>query len=240
MIIKAILYLLVGAVIGFLLASLKSVKKIWIRKQRKLIREALNDDNEYPQDHTGNTKLTLLMDKIKLLRYKNKHEYLYYVQAINDFSTILEKLSFTEIQRLCNLISGSDLMHFEYCPSFLKAFQDWRATNDNLLGRMEIFRLIAESGAELDISFLDVEDIKNKFPWYWIDAAFYVDREQALTAIKEWLTNNNDFKPVLQRLPHWYSLYNDKDHFLKMLSTLKPYPITKEDKETIDLFIDTL
>jgi len=186
-----------------------------------LVKEILKDDGG-PQDFAGNTRLTLLADKIKSLLPAYEMKRSYYIFAIEACAKILKDFSIDEIKNLCELIHLAELKSFEFHKAFLNGFNKWKKTPSNVWERAEIFRLIGESGSDMEISFIHKEiEIKKVFPWYWIDVAMYLNRDGAIILIKNQIKTNEDFTPALQRLSHWWDLYEDKEkYYSELLSPL--------------------
>lgn len=207
------------------------------------VEKAIADIKKEPRDKIGNTMLTLLADKIKLLSPDSKNRAAY-VEAIQEFAWLREKISLRKIRNLCNLINMAELRKYEYLFVFAVNFQrrNWGIlTRCNLAKRAEIFRLIGESKYKLFYTLISEEpEIKACYPWYWIDAVIHTDRQLAITETRKWLEENQNADPILMRLAVWKNLYRNKKSFRTMVSKItENVKLNKRQKETIKTFFES-
>lgn len=200
--------------------SSKTIKDNAFHTYLEEVKAVLKDDG-FPQDNVGNTKLTLLAHKIK--NPLPNVDYKGYVSAIQQCAELIPSLSLIEIKNLCNLIQLSEIPDADYHEKYLEAFKRWEKKKTNMEGRAEVFRLICESGADVNPFFVNSEnEIKKSFPWYWIDAAVVPAWDDAINETKKQLEEKKDIKPLLLRLPRWWNSKKDKSDFFKALSELVP------------------
>lgn len=198
--------------------SSKKIKDKTFNLYIEEIKAVLKDDG-YPEDNVGNTKLTLLAQKIN--NPPTRIDYEGYRWAIQRFAESIPTLSLKEIKNLCNLIQLSKIPAAEYHEIYLEAFRKWTKKEANIEQRAEILRLICEAGLSVTPAFLNNEDeIKRKFPWHWIDAAVAPAWEDAIKETVKQLEAEKNVKPLLLRLPRWWDLKQDKDVFYNALTLL--------------------
>lgn len=172
-----------------------------------------------PQDRADNTKLTLLADKIRLLSKLEERNA--YVRAIQNCAGLIDGFSAEKIRNLNKLVTLAELSHREYAHGFLVALNKLERIPENIEKRAELFRLVGESGMKLNANFIFNEmEIKDIYPWYWIDVAAHVSWKLTRAFVKEWLKVHRDLSPILPRLFIWKGLYEDKEVFRKMLAEI--------------------
>jgi len=190
-------------------------------------------DKGYPQDKVGNTKLTSIAGEIKKIKSRDILREIF-TSAVIKCAEKLSSLSVCEIKKLCCLIQLSEIKCETYNDAYLKAFRKWRTEEKNTEQRAEVFRFLSESEAKLFPNIIKKQtEIKNEFPWHWIDATVFYDWNAANEEIKNQLAKGN-IEPLLLRLP---SFYNLKGGELGTIARNDWFPILEEaDKGKVIIF----
>lgn len=160
-------------------------------------------------------------------------------RALRLCAPFLSKMPSSHIKSLIFLICCSKTPLNVYGEDFLKAFDRWVDgglfgfdDSDNLLQKAEILRFLAEKRCFSLGRILREEKIREKYPWYWIDAIIFHSLDRAIKEAVKCIEKGEEDKEVqalLMRLPRWISLWD-----VERLAPIRELNLKKENKEKIE------
>jgi hypothetical protein len=157
-------------------------------------------------DRLGRSSLVILSDYIETLPPDNKirNNFEWTIQQIaHNLSTLNEK----QIANLLKLISFSHVNKSVFQDNFIAAIQKWGKSQTNIKEKAMLLRFLVS----LDYHFTPIQieheyEIKQNYPWIWIDLMAPINWNAALPAIQVQLRKEKDIKPVLGRLKTWWNI----------------------------------
>lgn len=188
----------------------KFIKTLSIDDALKLLKKMLEEDDQ-TEERSGRTRLVTLAEEIDRSNPEDKYRRVF-GWTIHQSAKLLPELSVEGIVNLHFLLKSSNIGPLSYADTYRRAFlsnKEWRMDSNKVRQRAEVFRLLSESGEKFTGGDLSREkEIKEKFPWLWIDVAVRFYLQGYLDEVKCRLENDGEVavQQLLMRLPLWCRL----------------------------------
>jgi hypothetical protein len=179
------------------------------------LEELVKTDMDSETNRAGYTRLFALAEDIAKKRGNISGSQI--EQLVLDLD--LADFDYKELTVLNSFISHSEIDTdeiFERYLGFIKS-EELNNKSDSIFIRGIIYRFIIEKDSSKYYELFDEvkndADLKEKYPWIWIDCIFHYDWSLAETEISERIKSENREKEIenlMHRLPYFYQRYNSE------------------------------
>ena len=175
------------------------------------------------EDRSGKTELDQFIESLLEFDEHGRQSKLY--QVVVELTSRYHELSDDAFSKLGVLLSGEKVLFSNIADLLRRCVESEMQNNADTFKRAVIVRLLSEERIRLAPGILvrDTE-LKERFPWYWIDSMLYVDKSLAFEYVDQVIEHEKTPTNLMRRIEEFFSVEGEslKNYLIKWRSLLSP------------------